>query len=79
MKMTSEPESATLLANIHRSILLLIKLKLTESQDSKTQKEMILFLGDLGCTVGEIVDLLDIPKTSVGPTLSRAKVKNRGK
>lgn len=75
MKMTTESETATLLANIHRSVQLLIKLKLTESQGSKTQKEMILLLGDLGCSAGDIVDLLGIPKSSVAPTLSRAKAK----
>ena len=76
--MVGESEIATDLADIQRSIQLLIKLKLAEVQGSKSQKEMILMLGGLGCSAGEIADLLGVAKTSVAPTLSRAKGKKSG-
>ncbi len=77
--MAGIPDTEMRLAQIERSIQLLVKLKLAEVQGSKTQKEMILMLGGLGCNAGEIADLLGVAKTSVAPTLSRAKGKKRGK
>lgn len=77
--MAGNSEADTTLADIQRSIQLLIKLKLAEVQGTKSQKEMILMLGGLGCSAGEIADLLGVAKTSVAPTLSRAKGKKSGK
>ena len=76
--MAADSDIATQLTDIQRSIQLLIKLKLAETQGSRSQKEMVLFLGGLDCSAGEIADLLGVPKTSVAPTLSRAKGKKRG-
>lgn len=76
--MAADTESTTRLADIQRSIQLLIKLKLADIQGDKSQKEMILMLGGWGCTAGEIAELLGVAKTSVAPTLSRARGKKRG-
>ena len=77
--MTDISDTDTRLAGIQHAIQLLVKLKLTEVQGDKSQKEMILMLGGLGCSAGEIADLLGVAKTSVAPTLSRAKGKKSGK
>ena len=77
--MAGNSDSEVDLTDIQRSVQLLIKLKLAEIQGSRTQKDMILMLGELGCSAKEIADLLGIAKTSVAPTLSRAKGKKRGK
>ncbi len=52
---------------------LLIRLKLREMKAGRSQKEMILLLGDAGITGGEIASLLRIDRTTVAPILSRAR------
>ncbi len=58
---------------IERMLRLLIKLKLQEMWEDKSQKEMIESLHGLGCSAAEIGDLLNMPMTSVSPVLSRIR------
>jgi DNA-directed RNA polymerase specialized sigma24 family protein len=52
---------------------LLMRLKLREMNTGRSQKEMILLLGEIGMNGGEIASHLGISRTTVDPTLSKAR------
>jgi hypothetical protein len=56
-----------------RSVDLLLRLKLREVRGDRTQKEMILLLGEMGGTAAEIASLLGVSRTNVDPVLSKAR------
>jgi DNA-directed RNA polymerase specialized sigma24 family protein len=56
-----------------RLVELLVRLKLREINTGRSQKEMILLLGDVGMGGGEIASHLGISRTTVDPTLSKAR------
>jgi len=56
-----------------RSVDLLIRLKLQEIRGDRSQKEMILLMGEMGATGAEIASLLGINRTNVAPVLSKAR------
>jgi hypothetical protein len=58
---------------IARSLNILVKLKIADCQGDRIQKDMILFLADLGCTTSEIAEYLHTTVANVAPTVSRAK------
>ena len=63
---------------VERMLRLLVQLKLQEIWGDKNQTEIILSLGQLGCTATEISDFTGAPMVTVSPTLSRARKKNGG-
>jgi DNA-directed RNA polymerase specialized sigma24 family protein len=56
-----------------------VRLKLREMSQNRSQKEMILLLGEIGISGGEIASLLGASPTTVHPTLSKARSKTRKK
>jgi DNA-directed RNA polymerase specialized sigma24 family protein len=56
-----------------RSVDLLLRLKLREVTGDRSQKDMILLMGEMGATSAEIASLLGINRTSVDPVLSKAR------
>lgn len=66
------------LAQITRSIELLVRLKLQEVRGDKSQREMILLLDSFDCTPSEIAKLLGTTTTSVSPVLSRSRKQKKG-
>jgi hypothetical protein len=63
-------------AQIARSVDLLVRLKIEELKHDRTQREMIRFLASLGVPAGEIASLLCIRRTTVDPELSKARASN---
>jgi DNA-directed RNA polymerase specialized sigma24 family protein len=61
------------LEQIARSADLLLRLKLQEMKEGQSQTQMILLLGGIGATGGEIAALLDVSRTTVDPILSKAR------
>jgi hypothetical protein len=52
---------------------ILVKLKLEEAKGSRSQRDMIRFLGSLQIPSGQIATLLGISRTTVDPELSKAR------
>ena len=67
-----------LLKEISRSVNLLVKLKVRDSQGDRKLNEMILLLHSLGCRPKEIGDFLGKRSNDINPVLSRAR-KGSGK
>ena len=65
-KTTADP-----LVEIASVLRLLLKLKIEDFKEGRTQKEMIHFLYSLGANSGEIADLLAVSRTTVAPELSK--------
>lgn len=61
------------LGKIARSLDLLVKLKVKESQGDRSTKDMILLLNSFGCTPTEIAKALGKTPNDVSPVLTRAK------
>ena len=59
------------LLEIANALRLLLKLKIEEVKEGRTQKEMIHFLDSLGVSSGDIADLLAVSRTTVAPELSK--------
>jgi hypothetical protein len=62
-----------------RSVDLLVRLKLQELKNGRTQRDMIRFLGSLGVASGEIASLLGISRIIVDPELSKARAERSSK
>jgi DNA-directed RNA polymerase specialized sigma24 family protein len=71
--MRKEVQETDLIERLVRLVELLLRLKLREMNSGRSQKEMILLLGDVGIGGGEIASLLGISRTNVDPTLSKAR------
>lgn len=65
--------SSEYLGKIARSLDLLVKLKVRESQGDRSTKDMILLLNSFGCTPTEIAKALGKTPNDVSPVLTRAK------
>jgi DNA-directed RNA polymerase specialized sigma24 family protein len=61
------------LQQIARGIDLLVALQVRQIQDDRSTKDMILMLAGLGLAAPEIARILGAPKSTVAPTVSRAK------
>ena len=59
------------LLEIANALRLLLKLKIEEVKEGRTQKQMIHFLNSLGVNSADIADLLAISRTTVAPELSK--------
>ncbi len=69
--MAEARKTADPLAEIASALRLLLKLKIEEVKEGRTQKEMIHFLDALGVNSGDIADLLAVSRTTVAPELSK--------
>jgi hypothetical protein len=58
---------------IAESLDLLVRLKVDEVKGERSQKEMIQFLDGFGVGSGEIAALLQLPRTTVDPELSKLR------
>jgi DNA-directed RNA polymerase specialized sigma24 family protein len=56
-----------------RLLRLLVKLKVKEIWGDKSLKEAIEALGEMGCSAAEISELMNAPRNTVAPVLSRAR------
>lgn len=74
---TGDPSEISLLGEMTRLLEILVRLNLQGMAKDRSQAEMILMLASAGCGHTEIAALLGITPNSVGPTLSRAKVKKK--
>jgi DNA-directed RNA polymerase specialized sigma24 family protein len=71
--MEKQPRNTDPIERLIRLVELLIRLKLREMNSGRSQKDMILLLGDIGMSGGEIASHLGISPTTVDPTLSKAR------
>jgi hypothetical protein len=71
--MNNDKDLRELITRLNQLVEVLVKLKLEDVKGERSQKEMILFLGTLGCSSGDIARLLGVKETNVYPTLSRAR------
>jgi DNA-directed RNA polymerase specialized sigma24 family protein len=80
--MAARQEKTEPIDRLARSVDLLVRLKLHEIRGQRSQKEMVLLLGQAGASGGEIASLLGISRTNVDPILSKARsssTKQRGR
>ena len=68
-----------LLQQVARGIDLLVALQIEHIRGDRSLTDMILMLDGLGCTTPEIMRVLGAPRSTVAPTVSRAKAEKRGK
>jgi DNA-directed RNA polymerase specialized sigma24 family protein len=62
---------------IRRYVELLVRLKLEDARDDRSQKDMIFLLDACGCSPSEIATLLNTTPNSVSPVLSRGRAKSK--
>jgi len=67
------PKKDDPLAQIARSLDILVKLKIEEVRKDRNQQSMIELLFDLGVGGGEIANLLGISRKTVDPALSKLR------
>jgi hypothetical protein len=72
-------QTAKLLAQVVRGLDLLVALQIQQVRGDRPTKDMILMLAGLGCSTPEIVRFLGAPKSTVAPTVSRAKASKGGR
>jgi DNA-directed RNA polymerase specialized sigma24 family protein len=75
--MNDDKDLRELVTRLNQLVEVLVRLKLEEVRGERSQKEMILFLGTMGCSPGDIANLLSIKETNVYPILSRARQTNK--
>jgi DNA-directed RNA polymerase specialized sigma24 family protein len=71
--MAKQSSKADPIERLIRLVELLIRLKLREVSAGRSQKDMILMLGDIGFGGAEIASHLGISRTTVDPTLSKGR------
>lgn len=69
--MANEKKPDDPILQIARSLEILLKLKVEEIKGSRNQTELIHTLGDYGLNGSEIASLLNAPRTTVAPELSK--------
>jgi len=67
------------ISEIARALNLLLKLKVEEIKEGRSQKEMIHFLDSLGVSSGDIADLLAVSRTTVAPEVSKLRAAKKSK
>ncbi len=61
------------ITRLNQLVEVLVKLKLEEVKGERSQKDMVVVLGGMGCAPGDIANLLGVKETTVYPILSRAR------
>jgi hypothetical protein len=75
--MSRETDLKETIATLNKLVEVLVKLKLEEVKGERSQKDMTLLLGKMGCSSGEVAKLLGVKETTVYPIPSRARGKKK--
>lgn len=75
--MSGETDLKETIATLNKLVEVLVKLKLEEVKGERSQKDMILLLGTMGCSSMDVAKLLGVKETTVYPILSRARGKKK--
>jgi DNA-directed RNA polymerase specialized sigma24 family protein len=75
--MSGETDLNETITTLNKLVEVLVKLKLEEVKGERSQKDMILLLGTMGCSSGDVAKLLGVKETTVYPILSRARGKKK--